>query len=404
MALFVYQAFSRDGKKVTGSLDAPSEGSARELLQRKGLLAYSIVAAHKAIQSESFLERLFSSSITLKEKILFTKQLSVLLKSGIPLLPAIELLIEQFTGRMHRIIVSLKDGLKEGQGLADGMSSYPHDFENLYIQLIRAGEASGKLEVILDRLTQYLERSEELSGKITDAIRMPLIQLGLIFLVVIGLMTTIVPKLMGIFEQQGGDLPFATVLLVAMSGIILNHYVVLIGSIVSVVMAFLYWKSTKSGALNFDRFKLKMPVISTFTKIGAIVQFSKTLGMLLEGGVNLSEALDIVCNIVDNRVLKESLKEAREKIIKQGKIAQYLKQTGIFPPMATYLISTGEETGKLDMMLIGVGDTYEKELTEFADGLAALLNPMMTLVTALIVGFVIMGITMPIMKMSSMVH
>jgi len=403
MALFIYQAFSRDGQKVTGSLDAPSEGSARELLQRKGLLAFSIVPAHKAAQSENFFQRLFSRSITVKEKILFTKQLCVLLRSGIPLLPAIELLIEQFEGRMHRIIVSLKDGLKEGQGLADGMRNYPHDFENFYTQLIRAGEASGKLETILDRLTQYLERSEELQGKIVDAVRMPLIQLGAILLVTLGLMTGIVPKLMGIFESQGGNLPFVTVILVAMSKALLNHYFAMAVSIAVAILLFLYWKSTKEGALTFDKFKLKMPIVKTFTKIGAIVQFSKTLGMLLEAGVNLSEALDIVCNIVDNMVLKESLKEAREKIIKQGKIAQYLKQTGIFPPMATYLISTGEETGKLDAMLISVGDTYEKDLTEYADSLTTLLGPVMTLATAGIVGFIVLGIMMPIMQMSSMV-
>ena len=403
MALFIYQAFSRDGQKVTGSLDAPSEGSARELLQRKGLLAFSIVPAHKAAQSENFFQRLFSRSITVKEKILFTKQLCVLLRSGIPLLPAIELLIEQFEGRMHRIIVSLKDGLKEGQGLADGMRNYPHDFENFYTQLIRAGEASGKLETILDRLTQYLERSEELQGKIVDAVRMPLIQLGAILLVTLGLMTGIVPKLMGIFESQGGNLPFVTVILVAMSKALLNHYFAIAATIAVAILLFLYWKSTKEGALTFDKFKLKMPIVKTFTKIGAIVQFSKTLGMLLEAGVNLSEALDIVCNIVDNMVLKESLKEAREKIIKQGKIAQYLKQTGIFPPMATYLISTGEETGKLDAMLIGVGDTYEKDLTEYADSLTTLLGPVMTLATAGIVGFIVLGIMMPIMQMSSMV-
>ncbi len=403
MALYVYQAFSRDGQKVTGSIDAPSEGAVRELLLRKGFLVYSIIAAHKATQSENFFQRFFSRSISVKEKILFTKQLCVLLRSGVPLLPAIELLVEQFQGRMHRIIVSLKDGLKEGQSLADGMRNYPYDFENFYVQLVRAGEASGKLETILDRLTQYLERSEELNNKIVAAVRMPLIQLGAILLVTLGLMTGIVPKLMGIFESQGGNLPFATVILVAASKAILNHYLIIFISICLIVILFLYWKSTQEGALMFDRFKLKMPIVQTFTKIGAIVQFSKTLGMLLEAGVNLSEALDIVCNIVDNMVLKESLKEAREKIIKQGKIAQYLKQTGIFPPMATYLISTGEETGKLDSMLISVGDTYEKDLTEYADTLTTLLSPAMTLATAIIVGFIVLGIMMPIIQMSSMI-
>ena len=404
MALYVYQAFTRDGQKQTGSLDAPSEGAARELLQRKGLLPYSILPAHKAAQSENFLEKIFASSITLKEKILFTKQFAVLLRSGIPLVPAVELLIEQFDGRMHRILVSIKDGLKEGQSLADGMRNYPNDFENFYVQLIRAGEASGKLEVILDRLNQYLERTEELNNKIVEAVRMPLIQLFAILLITLGLMVGLVPQLVGIFKSQGGNLPIPTVILMAMSDAILNHYLTMGIVITILVLIFLYWKSTKEGALAFDRIKLKTPIVQNFTKTGAIVQFCKTLGMLLEGGVNLSEALDIVCNIVDNMVLKESLKEAREKIIKQGKIAQYLKQTGIFPSMATYLISTGEETGKLDAMLISVGDTYEKELTEYADTLTSLLSPIMTAVTALIVIFIVMGVMLPIMNMSNLVH
>ena len=147
----------------------------------------------------------------------------------------------------------------------------------------------------------------------------------------------------------------------------------------------------------------KLPIFNVFTKTGSIIQFCKTLGMLLEGGVLLPEALDIVCNIVDNTILKETLQEAREKIIKQGRIAEYLKQTNIFPLMATYLISTGEETGKLDVMLISVGDTYEKELGEYADTLTTLLGPIMTVLMGSIVGFLVMSIVMPMMQMSSMV-
>ena len=165
MALYVYEAFSREGKKLKGQLDAPSQGSARELLQRKGLLPISIMPAHQAAAKESFLQRFFSTSVPLKQKILFTKQLSVLLKSGIPLLQSIELLQDQFEGKMHRILISLKDGLKEGQSLADGLKNYPYVFDTIYIQLVRAGEASGKLELILQRLTQFLERRDELRRK-----------------------------------------------------------------------------------------------------------------------------------------------------------------------------------------------------------------------------------------------
>ena len=403
MALYMYQAFSRDGKKVKGQLDAPSSGGARELLQRKGLLPISIEPADQAAKKESFFQRIFSSSVPLKEKILFTKQLSVLLKSGIPLLASLELLQDQFEGKLHRVLVTLKDGLKEGQSLADGMNQYPHIFENIYVQLVRAGEASGRLEVILERLTQFLERREEIGKKVSGALRYPMIQLAMVGCVVVGLMTFVVPKLAGAFAGQGAALPLPTQILMMASDFFVYHYVLLLVLTIGFWLSFSYWSSTPSGTLMLDRIKLRMPIIKLFTRTGAIVQFCKTLGMLLEGGVNLSQALDIVCNIVDNQVLKKALEEAREKIVKEGKIAQYLKQTGIFPPMATYLIRTGEESGNLDMMLLNVGKTYEEELSELADTLTTLLNPIITIVMSLIVGFIVMAIALPIMSMGNLV-
>ncbi len=402
MALFYYHAFSKTGKKITGTVDAPSQGTARELLQKQGFFPVSIEPAHKVANIESIWQRLFARSVPLKDKILFTKQLSVLLKSGIQLVQALELLSDQFDGKMNRIIVSVKDGIKEGQSLADGLKQYPRVFENIYIQLVRSGEASGHLEVILDRLTVYLEREDSLNKKVSEALRGPLIQLGLIFMITIALIIMVVPKLASAFSGQGMKLPLPTRMLMFISDAMINHYLILLVALAGAVIGFSYWAATASGALMLDKLKLRLPIISLFARTGAIVQFSKTLGMLLEGGVNLPEALDIVVGIVDNRVLKKSLKEAQEKIIKQGQMAQYLKQTGIFPPMATYLINTGEQSGKLDQMLLLVGDNYEKDLAELADGLATLVGPIMTVVTTIIVGFVVMAVMMPIQSMSSM--
>lgn len=403
MALFFYQAFSKAGQKVSGTLDASSLGTAREKLQQQGLFPFEIIPAHKVAFAEGLIERLLSGSVTLKEKILFTKQLAVLLKSGIQLLQALELLVDQFEGKMHRIIVSVKDGLKEGQSLADGLKQYPKVFENIYVQLVRSGEASGKLEVILDRLTQYLQRRDELQKKVNSALQGPIIQLGLIFLVTCALMVFVVPNLASTFENQGMALPLPTRILMFLSDGLMNHYLVLLIVAGILITMFSYWSSTSSGSLMIDKIKLRLPIISNFAKIGAIVQFCRTLGMLLEGGVNLPEALDIVVSIVDNQVLKKSLKEAREKIIKQGQMAQYLKQTGIFPPMATYLINTGEQSGKLDAMLLLVGETQEKELEEYSDTLSALVSPFMTIFMALVVGFIVLSIMLPMASMSQMV-
>jgi len=401
MALFAYTGFARDGSKKSGQVDAPSEGGARELLQRQGVYPTSILPVHKAASGGSFFSGLFQKKVPLKEKLLFTQQLAVLMRSGVPLLQAIELLIEQFPGQLHTILISIKDGIQEGNSLAEGLKRYPETFENIYIQLVRAGEASGNLEVILNRLVDYLKARDEMRKRVTGAVRGPLMQLGFIFLITIFLLTSVVPQMAETFSSSGTTLPLPTEILLAISDFMLNHYLILLLLIVSFVGVFVYWAGTEGGAYMLDRIRLKLPIIGVFAQIGAVVQFCSTLGMLMEGGVRLSEALDIVCNIVDNRVLKTALLEARDNIIKQGKIAQYLKKTKVFPSIAIYLISTGEESGNLDEMLLEVAKNYEGELSEKTDGLTAVIEPLIKVVMALVVGFIVMAIALPMTQMSS---
>jgi type II secretory pathway component PulF len=397
MALYLYQGFSKDGKKVTGYLDASSVQGVRDQLAKQGLFPTSIVLAPTEAR-QSWWQWLSTRGISVKDKILFTRQLAILLKSGVPLLQAIELLIEQFTGTMHTVLIQIKDSIKEGQSLADALKRYPQIFDNIYVQLVRAGEASGKLEVILDRLTSYLERREALAKKVQGALRQPMIQLVFAVIVVAVLLTYVVPQMAENFSTSGNELPASTQLLVGISNFITGHYLILIGLILILVFGYRYWSSTPSGALTIDRIKLRLPLVSYFTRTNAVVQFSYTLGMLIEGGVNLAEALDIVCNIIDNRVLADALRQARDKIIKQGKITQYLKQTNMFPPIATYLIGTGEESGQLDTMLLTVARTYEEDLAEAADGLTAKLGPILLVVMAVIVGFIVISIALPMVQ------
>lgn len=401
MALYVYQALSKDGKKIKGSLDASSEQAVKEQLVRQGLYPVAVGLSKESTGGFS-ITQLFESAVTPKEKILFTKQLAVLLKSGIPLLQALELLIEQFEGKMHRIVITLKDNLKEGGTLAQGLSNYPRVFEKLYVQLVRAGEASGKLDSILERLTDYLEREQAMRKRIASATRQPLIQLAVVVLITIGLLTGVVPKLEGMFKKFGSGLPLPTRILVALSNAVINYYVILIAMCVVLFIAYRYWVGTDSGKRAIDNIKLRIPLVGYFARMNAVVQFSSTLGMLLEAGVNLAEALDIVCNIVDNQILADALKGAREKIVKEGKIAQYLKQTKLFPGMAIYLIKTGEESGQLDQMLLLVARNYEADLRELADALAASLEPIMMIVMSVVVGFIVMAIALPLSQMTAL--
>lgn len=406
MALYMYQAFSRDGKQVTGTLDAGSVQGVKEQLVRTGLLPIKIelVSAKTSTGGLGFFKNLFGPRVTLKDKIFFTKQLAVLLKAGVPLLDALELLIEQTEKGLRSIIISLKDNVKEGRSLADSMLQFPKVFDTTYVQLVKAGEASGSLERILERLTQYLSESQELRTKIKGALRMPLIQLGIMLIIVVILLTVVVPQIATTFTSQGGELPLPTRILMGISNFLVDHYLVLLISIIVLVGSFFWWKSTTAGSRMYDRILLKVPLFGYFVRMQAVVQFSRTLGMLIEGGVNLAEALTIVTKVVDNKILVDTLQQARENIIKQGKIAEYLKQTNLFPPLAIYLINTGEKSGQLGEMLLQVANIYEAELREFADTFVTILNAAMPAVMGLIVGMVVLAIGMPMMKISEVVE
>lgn len=398
MAIYRYEAFSKDGKRVGGTLDAASTAQVKELLLRQ--LLFPIIIELAPLESgTSFLGSLFQSSVSLKDKVLFTKQLTVLLRAGVPLLQAIELLVEQFSGRFRQMLVAIKDDLQQGSSLANGLAKYPKTFETIYVQLVRAGEASGQLEPILKRLTEYLERSEMLKARVRSALQGPLIQLALILIVVTALVVFVIPGLVSNFTSSGKPLPLPTAILMQISDFLSGHFILILLAIIGFTSFYKYWSSTKDGARKIDQLKISLPVVKFLAKTNAVVQFSYTLGMLLEGGVNLAEALDIVVSVIDNKILADALQVARDKIVKQGKIAEYLKQTKVFPPIAIYLIETGEQSGQLDTMLLGVASTYEKEVDELVDGLAGIISPAMTIITALLVGFIVMAIMLPMMQM-----
>lgn len=402
MALYYYQALSKEGKRVTGRLDAATLSGAREQLSKMGLFPVTIELSSGEASQLPWYRRIFRRKVSLKDKIFFTKQLAVLLRSGVPLVQALDLLIEQTQGELRTLVIDLRDGIREGRSLADGLAKYPETFDSIFVQLVRAGEATGKLETILERLHDYLVQREEIRKKVSSALRYPIFQLVIIVLVVVGLLTGVVPQISSVFQGQNIDLPLPTRILLATSNFIVNHYIMLLLILGALIGLFWFWKSTPSGAYKVDTWKLKLPLIGYFARTGAIVQFTSTLGMLVEGGVNLAEALNIVVKIVDNRVLTVALEKARESIIKQGKIAQYLKETDMFPPLAIYLINTGEQSGQLDAMLLAVAQNYEGEMKEKADSLAELLGPAMLIIMFVVVGFVIASVMLPILKLTQM--
>jgi type II secretory pathway component PulF len=226
------------------------------------------------------------------------------------------------------------------------------------------------------------------------------VQLTVIVLIVVGIMTLVMPQLIDVITKMKGDLPPQTKFLMACSDILVHNYTQLLLGVGCLVVGLVYAAKTAQGKKFLDTVKLQLPVIKFFARTNAVVQFSSTLGMLLESGVNLAPALEIVCNIIDNRVLLEALENAKDKIVKQGKVTPFLKETQIFPEMALYLINTGEQSGNLGEMLLVVSRNYEEELSDLTDGLTAKIDPAMMVIMGVVVGFVMWSVMGPILSMT----
>jgi type II secretory pathway component PulF len=329
MPLFRYQAFDQKGKIISGELEAENTGDLKDLVKKNGFYLCKIYPTNTESLFSKFIS-ILESSVTDKIKIQFTNQLSILLKAGVPLLDAMNLVALQFEGSFRRTLNKIIDDIKEGVSLADALEKYPKIFPSLYTQLVRAGEASGNLEMVLDRLTTFMERSEAIVGSVGKALQKPMFMGIMILLVFIGAVVFIIPSISGTLSQTGKGLPVLTQAMLDLSDFFKNYYLAIGIFLSTAIFFFKRWKNSEKGRVAFDSFLLKLPKIGTLQKNKAVVQFSQTLGMLLEAGVNLPAALDIVNNVVDNAILSQALKVARGEIVKEGKIAKHLKNTNIW--------------------------------------------------------------------------
>jgi type II secretory pathway component PulF len=403
MAFFLYQAFSKEGRKVNGTIEAQNIQSAKAELVKKGLYPIFVTLENLNEKKIGLIKNFFTPTVSLKDKIFFTKQLVMLLKSGIALTESLNLMINQTPSYMRSMLEKMRDELKEGESFATVLSYFPKSFSNLYIQLVKAGEASGQMEKVLLRLAIFLEEEAEFNETVNKALQGPLVQLLLVLIVAVGLLTVIVPKLVDVFSSMGRkELPLLTTIVISCSNFIINHYIILSGSVLSIILLYTAWSSSKRGKYMIDTIKLKIPMINYFTRVVAVIQFSQTLGLLLESGVNISEALNIVVQIVDNQVLVNMLKTAKENILKEGRVADYLKKTNLFSLVDIHLINTGEQSGSLDVMLIQVGKYNQDDLRQYSFQLTSILNPMATVLLAVVVGIILIAVMGPIMNMSDM--
>jgi general secretion pathway protein F len=416
MPVFEYSGLTEAGKNVRGLKDAESAKALRTLLRKDGIFVTESRAADaaaaaggkalagKGLQREVDLGDFFGGGVSTQDLAVATRQLSTLIGAGIPLAEALIALTEQVEHpRLKRILGTVKQKVNEGSSLADALAEHPKAFSTLYINMIRAGESSGALDVVLTRLADFTESSAQLRNKLVGAMIYPAIMICVGVAIIGILFVVVIPKVTKIFDDMGVTLPWTTRTLIALSVFFRDYWYLVFTGVPALIYAFKRYIGTAKGRNWFDRTQLKIPVVGDLVRMLAISRFSKTLSTLLSSGVPLLTSLDIVRNIVENTVLSKVIENARDAIREGESIAAPLKRSGEFPPLVFHMIAIGEKSGQLEQMLANVAKSYDSQVDMRVAALTSLLEPVMILFMGVVVAFIVFSILVPIMQLNTFV-
>ena len=408
MPVYEYTALDRAGKNVSGIIDADSSVAARQKLRASGKFPVEVKETTVKARSESAraltLPSLFNR-VSIDDVHALTRQLATLLNAGIPLVGALDALMEQTTSPpLKKIIAQIKESVNEGNSLTVSLTRHPKLFSNIYINMVRAGEASGSLDVVLERLAEFGEHQQALKGRFQAALVYP------IFMAIIGsgvlffLLSFVVPNLTRIFTEMKQVLPLPTTILIWFSGVMRSYWWAIILLMAAIILGIKKFIQNPKGRYIWDNLKLRFPVIGQINRKIALSRFGRTLGSLLQSGVPLITSLQIVRNIVNNVLIGAVIEEAMEDI-QAGKSLHFaLSRSNWFPPVFRQMVAVGEQSGDLEKMLHKIADAYEREVETRITGMTALIEPVMILLMAVIVGFIVISILLPIFEMNQMVR
>src|SRR5690625_1489014 len=402
MAVYEYTAVNAKGKQVKGTQEADSPRALRDALKAKGIFLTEAIESNDKEKSSRDIQLPWANRVSSQDVALTTRLLATQARAGIPLATSLTALVEQTeSAPLKRVLSEVRQDVNEGMALAKAMNKHPKVFSPLYINMIRAGESSGNLDLVLQRLAVFLEDQNKLQGKVIGAMIYPILMLFMAGAIVSFLMISVVPKITEVYADQGQALPLITRILIAVSSFIGSWKVlILIAAIAGGVVMFRRWVATEDGRRTWDKFLLKVPVAGNLIRLIALARFSRTLATLLDGGVQLLPAMGIVKNILGNKILVEVVEEARLNIREGESIAVPLRRSGEFPPMMTHMISVGEQTGALEAMLENVAETYENQVDTQIEAMTSLLEPLMIIGMGGSVGFIVFAIISPILQLS----
>jgi type IV pilus assembly protein PilC len=399
MPIFLWQAETKKGESRKGEIDAADEAAVRGQLRRQGFKSITVKKKPKDLfENIAF----FQPKITEKDVVVFARIFATMINAGLPLIQCLDLLGKQEQNKTFaKVINSIREDIEGGSTLTDAISKYPKIFDNLFVNLVAAGESGGILDVILQRLSGYMEKAMKLKSTVKGAMTYPLI-VGVIAIVIIGgLLIFVVPMFQKMFEGMGGSLPAPTQFLVDLSQFLQDYYLYMGAFAVALYFGFKRFYATEKGTLVVDALALKAPIFGPLLKKVAVAKFTRTLSTMMQSGVPIMEGLGIVSKTSGNKIIEIALMKTRQSISEGKTIAEPLMETDIFPAMVVQMIAVGEATGALDTMLSKIADFYDDEVDTAVGALTAMLEPLLMCVLGPAVGFVLIAMYLPIFQAAS---
>ncbi|VAW35057.1 Type IV fimbrial assembly protein PilC [hydrothermal vent metagenome] len=405
MPKFAYSGKTLSGKVAKGVIEAASLAQANSKLRRQQVVPTSLspkksgLAALNEIQIPGMTQK-----VKVKEIVVFTRQFATMIDAGLPLVQCLDILANQQDNKVfQKVLLDVKSRVEEGSTFADSLRKHPKVFDDLFVNLVAAGEVGGILDTILNRLSTFMEKAEKLKGKIKGALTYPSAVIVIASIVVTGLLLWVVPIFDDMFKGFGSALPAPTQIVVNMSNALQAYWYLIFGAIAAAIIGLMQAYKTKKGRRIMDGVFLKMPVFGDLLRKTAVARFTRTLGTMLASGVPILEALEIVAKTAGNVVIEEAVMQARSSLSEGKTLAEPLAATKVFPSMVTQMITVGESTGSMDTMLSKIADFYEDEVDASVDALTSLIEPMLMAFLGVVVGGLVIALYLPIFSLAGAV-
>ncbi|MCA0298732.1 MAG: type II secretion system F family protein [Proteobacteria bacterium] len=395
--LFVWEGTDKRGVKMKGEQSSKNVNFLRAELRKQGITPTVVKLKPKPLFGSA------GKPVTPKEIAFFSRQLATMMKSGVPIVSALEIIEGgQKNVRMKKLVENIRYDIESGSSLSEAISKFPVQFDELYRNLVRAGEGAGVLETVLDTIASYKENIEALKGKIKKALFYPAVVIAVAILVSAILLIFVVPQFENVFKQFGADLPAFTKIIVAASRFMVSNWYIVFGGLFATIFGFIFFKKRSLAFQHFlDRVTLKLPVIGQIMHNSAIARFARTLAVTFKAGVPLVEALDTVAGATGNTVYEKAVFRVRDDVAVGYPLNMSMKQVNLFPHMVIQMTAIGEEAGALDAMLFKVAEYYEQEVNNAVDALSSLIEPFIMIFIGGVVGAMVVGMYLPIFKLAA---